>query len=166
MNNSTRLDFLLKKISVKNSDTNTKTKESIDINNNILQLTRNNDYLKKDIKLLSKKIQELQEKKSENRMIKELKNNMNKVESAKAEMDYSDLNNKISEIFEEVKKLKEKVKNPEDKMIKEFKHNMEQVESTKAEMDSNNLDNRLEEIEDKLFKMEYVVTRLYESLKR
>ena len=103
MNNSTRLDFLLKKISVKNSDTNTKTKESIDINNNILQLTRNNDYLKKDIKLLSKKIQELQEKKSENRMIKELKNNMNKVESAKAEMDYSDLNNKISEIFEEVK---------------------------------------------------------------
>tara|TARA_B100000524_G_scaffold328552_1_gene213269 strand:- start:1217 stop:1588 length:372 start_codon:yes stop_codon:yes gene_type:complete len=122
------------------------------------------DYSKR-LDLLINKIgmtENYQERKQQ-KIEKEINNLKNSIENLG--------NNNLDSVKDDIKRLKNEISSLKNNKINneelnDFKKKIDDVNSAKIEMDLNEFLNKINMLEDKISKIEYVVTRMYESYKR
>jgi chromosome segregation ATPase len=122
------------------------------------------DYSKR-LDLLINKIgmtENYQERKQQ-KIEKEINNLKNSIENLG--------NNNLDSVKDDIKRLKNEISSIKNNKINneelnDFKKKIDDVNSAKIEMDLNEFLNKINMLEDKISKIEYVVTRMYESYKR
>lgn len=122
------------------------------------------DYSKRLDLLINKigKMENYQERK-EQKIEKEINNLKNSIENLG--------NNNLDSVENDVKKLKNEIMSLKNNKINneelnDFKKKIDDVHNAKVEMDLLEFSNKINMLEDKILKIEYVVTRMYESYKR
>ena len=80
-------------------------------------------------------------------------------------------NNDLDSVKDDSKRLKNEISSIKNRKINneelnDLKKKIDDVNSAKIELDLIDLINKINLLEDKIFKIEYVVTRMYESYKR
>ena len=122
------------------------------------------DYSKRLDLLINKigKMENYQERK-EQKIEKEINNLKNSIENLG--------NNNLDSVENDVKKLKNEITSLKNNKINneelnDFKKKIDDVHTAKVEMDLLEFSNKINMLEDKILKIEYVVTRMYESYKR
>ena len=122
------------------------------------------DYSKRLDLLINKigKMENYQERK-EQKIEKEINNLKNTIENLG--------NNNLDSVENDIKRLKNEIASLKNNKINneelgDLKKKIDDVNSAKVEMDLLEFSNKINMLEDKILKIEYVVTRMYESYKR
>lgn len=122
------------------------------------------DYSKRLDLLINKigKMENYQERK-EQKIEKEINNLKNSIENL-GNNNLDSVENDIKRLKNEITSLKNNKINNEE--LSDFKKKIDDVNNAKVEMDLLEFSNKINMLEDKILKIEYVVTRMYESYKR
>ena len=122
------------------------------------------DYSKRLDLLINKigKMENYQERK-EQKIEKEINNLKNSIENL-GNNNLDSVENDIKRLKNEITSLKNNKINNEE--LNDFKKKIDDVNNAKVEMDLLEFSNKINMLEDKILKIEYVVTRMYESYKR
>lgn len=122
------------------------------------------DYSKRLDLLINKigKMENYQERK-EQKIEKEINNLKNSIENL-GNNNLDSVENDIKRLKNEITSLKNNKINNEE--LNDFKKKIDDVNNAKVEMDLLEFSNKINMLEDKISKIEYVVTRMYESYKR
>ena len=108
------------------------------------------------------KMENFQERK-EQKIEKEINNLKNSIENL-GNNNLNSVENDIKRLKNEISSLKNNKSNSEE--LNDLRKKIDDVNSAKVEMDLLDFSNKINMLEDKISKIEYVVTRMYESYKR
>ncbi len=122
------------------------------------------DYSKRLDLLINKigKMENYQERK-EQKIEKEINNLKNSIENL-GNNNLNSVENDIKRLKNEISSLKNNKSNSEE--LNDLRKKIDDVNNAKVEVDLLEISNKINMLEEKTLKIEYVVTRMYESYKR